>query len=605
MNTLRLLFCFVILICISTSSVIAQGGIDEKLAVQYYQDGQYEKAADLFGKIFKKNPNAYYYNYYIESLFALQDYKTAEKFVNEMIKAFPQDKKYKIELGYVFKLEGEEKKSLKQFENTLKQLGKNREEYISAANAFRNRKLDEYALKVLLKGKKEISDPPFHIELADFYYSQGNYPLMISEYLDLADEKESYLQAIQSKLQLIVTDERNTKISDALKTELLRRVNEFPQKTIYNELLYWYSIQKKEFKIALIQSKSLDNQFNEQGNKVFQLGNILLQNEEYTLAEDAFAYIIKNHPNNISLVHTSTILSLKSRYLKITKSNVNDSLQLQNLKNDYEKALLKFGENETTTELMFDLADLYSFYANKNESAIRLLQKVIDMPRVNAKIKAEAKLKLGDVLLFSGQKWDANILYQQVEKEFKNDPIGFEAKYRTARFYYFVGEMEWSKVQLDVLKAATSKLIANDAMDLSLLITENNDPDSSYTVLKSFASADLLLYQKQYQQALDSLSKIEILYSNHSIIDRLLMRKAKIYSIENDWVNAVKCWENILQKYPFGTQGDNACFELAGYFEQTQKPEKAQEYYQKILVDYPGSLFTVVARKKYRELRGN
>lgn len=596
----------ILLIYFGLQTVFAQTGIDEKLAVQYYQDGQYEKAADLFGKIFKKNPNAYYYNYYIESLFALQDYKTAEKFVSDMIKAFPNDKKYRVELGYVYSLEGDIKKSTKQYENSIKQLSSIRDEYIAVSNAFRNRKLDDYALKTLLKGKKEISEPPLNIELADFYHSQGKYQEMIAEYLDLADSKSDYLSAVQTKLQLIITDERNIKISEALKTELLRRVNEYPQKTIYNELLFWYSIQKKEFKIALIQAKSIDNQFNEQGNKVFQLGDILIQNEEYSLAEDAFNYLLKTYPNNTSLAHTSTILLLKARYLNLTKNKSNlNSEQITVLKSDYLKALQKFGKNETTTELMFDLADLNTFYSQDNESAEKLLQEVIEMPRVNPKIKAEAKLRLGDVLLFSGQNWDANILYQQVEKEFKNDPIGFDAKFRTARFFYFVGEMEWAKVQLDVLKAATSKLIANDAMELSLLISENNDPDSSYTVLKSFAQADLLIYRKQYKQAIDTLNKIESDFPSHSILDKLLFREAEIYMQEGKSDSAVKNWENILTKFPFGTMGDNACFELAKYYEKISKTDKAQEYYQRILVDYPGSLFTVESRKKYRELRGS
>lgn len=581
----------------------SQTEVDEKLAVQFYQDGDYQKAADLFEKIYRKKPNPYYYTYYIESLFALKDFKSAEKFVKEMQRFYPNDQKYLVELGFVYSVDNQEKKAVKQYENSIKQLQSDPQQYIDLANAFRNRNLNDYALKTLLKGKKEIKDPPMNFELAEFYKFTGDYNAMIAEYLSLVEIDEKYLPSIQSKLQLIIADERNEKIAEALRFELLSKVNAHPNKTIYVELLYWFSLQRKEFKIALVQAKALDRQFAESGNRVYQLGIILINNESYALAIDAFTYLMTNYKSNPELYKQSRMYVLNASFKELqNKKNPNIS-EVKRLVNDYYTVLAEYGKSESTVPLMMDLSDLEAFNLQNFDGAIKILEEVLSMGRVNPQTKAAAKLKLGDVLLFSGSRWDANILYQQVEKEFKFDAIGFEAKFKIAKFYYFVGEMEWAKVQLDVLKAATSKLIANDAMELSLLITENIDPDSSYTTLKTFAQSDLFIYQKQYLKALDSLNYLSEEKKSHSLQDHILMRKATVYmALGNDSL-AIFNWKTLIQSLPQSTQADNATIELARYYDSKNQIDLANVYYQKILLEYQGSLFTLEARKRYRELK--
>lgn len=581
----------------------SQTEVDEKLAVQFYQDGDYQKAADLFEKIYRKKPNPYYYTYYVESLFALKDFKSAEKFVKEMQKAYPNDRKYSVELGVVYTADNQEKKAIKQYENSIKQLQNDPQQYLDLANAFRNRNLNDYALKTLLKAKKEIKEPTMNFELAEFYKSIGDYNAMIEEYLSLIESDEKYLPLVQSKLQLIVADERNEKITDALRVELLTRVNKYPNKTIYVELLYWFSLQRKEFKIALVQAKALDRQFAESGNRVYQLGLLLINNENYALAIDAFSYLMANYKSNSELYKQSRMNVLKARFKELQNKNNPSSNEASSLVKDYYSVLADYGKSEITAPLMMDLSEIEAFYQHNFESAIKIIEEILAMGRISAETKATAKLKLGDILLFSGSRWDANILYQQVEKEFKFDAIGFEAKFKIAQFYYFVGEMEWAKVQLDVLKAATSKLIANDAMELSLLITENIDPDSSYTSLQTFAQSDLLIYQKQYLQALDSLNFLSQNRKFSSLQDRVFMRKAKVYiALGNDSL-AVFNWKALIENLPQSTQTDNALIELARYYDKANQIDLAIYYYQKILIDYQGSLFTLEARKRYRELK--
>ena len=118
-----------------------------------------------------------------------------------------------------------------------------------------------------------------------------------------------------------------------------------------------------------------------------------------------------------------------------------------------------------------------------------------------------------------------------MEKDFPNDTIGHLAKFKNAKLSFYIGEFGWAKSQLDVLRAATSKLIANEAMYLYLLIADNEEDiddededdemdaeDTTYNFLfqdenrniplKLFAKADFLIFKNQNDQAVAVLDSI-------------------------------------------------------------------------------------------------
>ena len=190
-----------------------------------------------------------------------------------------------------------------------------------------------------------------------------------------------------------------------------------------------------------------------------------------------------------------------------------------------------------------------------------------------------------------------------MEKAFKNDPIGYEAKFKAAQFFYYVGEMEWAKVQLDVLKGATSKLIANDAMELSLLIAENIDPDSTYTSLSLYAKAELLVLQKKYDDAFLLLDTIDAIFPGYTILPNVEYKRAEIYFELRDYQKAALYYNQTAVKYSYASIADNAMIKLARLYDnQLNDKVKAKEVYEKILLDYPGSLFTIEARKRFQEM---
>jgi hypothetical protein len=437
------------------------------------------------------------------------------------------------------------------------------------------------------------------------YEMNGNYSAMIEEYLDLLEMDQAQLEMVQNRFQNVLNKDLDNKISDMLREALLKRNQRNPDNRDYGEMLLWLSVQQKDFEFALIQARSIDTRFNEGGMLIFSVANLSLANNEYDVAIEAFSNLIKRGQANLYYAESLTG-RLQAKFLKIIEGYNYQAGELNSLQQEYYSALSELGRNARTLVLMKDLAHLEAFYLDELDAAVQLLEEALLIPGAPEKMKADIKLELGDIYLFTGEIWEASLLYSQVEKAFKNDPTGHEAKFRNARLSYFIGEFDWAKAQLDVLKAATSKLIANDAMDLALLISDNIDIDSTYTGLSYYSRADLLIYRGQDSLALLTLDSISMLGLFHSLDDEILYSKAGIYIDKKQYDIADSLLAKIVQVYPDDILADNALFERAELqAEALNNKGLAMELYQKLMLEYPGSLFTTEARKRFRQLRGD
>jgi len=585
---------------------LQQNQENQKLAMQYYENREYEKALELFRDLYNQQPTHFSYTYYLYCLIALKDYTEAEKLIRSKLKNEPGAFRYEVDLGYLFLLMNKVDKANKQFEDIINKMAPGKAAVLEIANAFTSRQQFEYAIKTYLKGRELLRNTePFHMELARTYELTGNYSGMIDAYLDMLEYDPSKLEFVQGRLQNTLSRDIDDKIGDALRAALLTRNQRNPDNRYYAEMLMWFSIQRQDFSFALIQARSLDMRFNEGGMMVFSIGNLSLANGEYSVAIDAFSYILNIGPMHPYYTESLTG-SLRAKYLSVTNAYSNPYKNLVSLKQEYISALDELGKNARTIYLMRDLAHLQAFYLDQLDEALDLLEFAVTIPGAPEKVKAEIKLELGDVYLFSGEVWEASLLYSQVEKVFKSEPIGHEAKFRNARLSYFIGEFDWAKAQLDVLKAATSKLIANDAMQLSLLIGDNLDPDSTYHGLSYFARADLLIYRGKDDLALITLDSIRMLGLYHPLDDNVLYRKAEISIRRQDYQAADSLLARIVSDYPYDILADNALFKRAELrAEAMNDTETAMQLYQQMMLNYPGSLFTTEARKRFRHLRGD
>lgn len=584
---------------------VAQTNTDLQLAQQFYDNKEFDKALDYYEKLYNKVSSEEFYTPYLNCLLELKEFKTAEKVIKKQIKRNPERPDLFIDLGALYERSEDSGKAKNTWELAIKSI-KHDDQVFIVAKAFMAIKQYDYAILTYLRGRKmSENDYPFSFELADVYAIKGDKMAMINEYLDVLESQDSYIQSVQNALQTSFGNEADTRQNELLKGELLKRIAKNPDKTILSELLIWMQIQQKDFEGAFIQAKALDKRKKEDGNRIMNLAKLCTQTESYDVAVKAYQYVISKGTDNFFYANARMEL-LDVSYQKIVLKGNYNLIDLTELEKNYQITVTELGKSANTAPLLKKLAHLQAFYLNKPDDAIALLEEAIALPQLALPIQAECKLELADILLMTGDIWEASLRYSQVEKSFKYDAIGQEAKFRNARISYYTGDFMWAQAQLDVLKGATAKLIANDAMDLSLLISDALAIDTNIAPLMIFSRADLLAFQNKDEQAKTTFDSINTLYPNHALADDILYRKAQIELKHARYTEAAAYYDTIVKNYGDDILGDDALFKLAGLNEnQFKNLDKAKELYQQLLIKYPGSLYVVEARKRFRKLRGD
>jgi len=579
---------------------------EEMLAAQYLQNGEFDKAVILYEELFEKKQDPINYHALLSCYIGLNDYDMAERFIKKLIKQNPGNYRYEVDLGWVYERSGDISKAEKQFRGLINKLPASPNSVIDLSNAFRIRGKVDYQLQTFLKGRSLLKNStPFNIQIAQIYEFQGNYPEMMNEYIDFIDLSESNIDMVQGILQGALQNDPEGGKTEALRQVLLFRTQKNASNTLYVEMLLWLSLQQKDFETALIQAKALDRRLGRDGDLVFSVGSLSLSNQNFDVAIKAFNIIVEKGFDN-PYYTDGRIGLLDANFQKLNALYERDKEAFAKLEEDYHATLEDLGYHSGTIGLVRNLARIKAVYLDKVEESIELLNKAIKLPGATPRMQAECKIELADVYLIQGEVWEAALLYAQVDKAFKEDPLGHEAKFKNARLSFYIGEFEWAKAQLDILKAATSKLIANDAMELSLLIQDHTSYNGEPEALKIFARADMLQVMMLYDKALLTLDSIPAKYPFIDLNANVLFRKAEIALKTGDYKKADECLEALFQKHPSSVLADLSLFKRAEINETLldNKP-LAMELYQKLMVDFPGSLYVTQARIRFRSLRGD
>ncbi len=586
---------------------ICQTSSDEQLAQYYYSNGELSKALPYYNKLYNASASKFNFTRLYECMIAESDYKSAEKLIKGQISNNKDDIDYKIVYGQFFIESGEPEKAKKLYNSMIEGLNASSSSVIILYEAFVAKSEYELALETLKQGRKLLKDTyPLNLQFAALYKLSGDNENMLKEYLDLLDAFPTYLVTIEAALsvQLDFTSEGSTTL-EMLQQSLLERIQKKPEVTVNSELLIWLFIQKKNFGSALVQLQALDKRLKENGRRIMEIGAICVENNDYETARKAFKYLINIGDENPFYYEAENAL-LNTRFLEITTLRNYTQLELEETIIDYQTTLKRVGWKRSSLPLIQELSHIQAFYANEIDSAIANLNTALQLVGLTDMQQAEIKILLADIYVLKGDVWEASLLYMQVNNFWKEEPIGHEAKFKNAKIFYYDGEFDYAQSQLSVLKASTSKLIANDAMNLSILITDNFGLDSNFEAMNWFAKADLCIEQHKYDQAFQYFDSINRIFPDHSLGDEILFRKAKAKQLQGSWTDAISFLEKIIEFYPTDILADDALFQMGDIYEtQLNDTEKASEYYKKILFDYQGSLFAVEARKRFRIIRGD
>ena len=289
----------------------------EQLGVQYYQNKEYDKALATFEELFNQNPSQFNYIYYTNCLIETRDYEKAEKVIKKQGKVNHADPRFRVDMGYIFAMQGDDQKGRKIYEECLKDLQADRSTVYNLANAFMTRREVDFAVRTYVRGRELFKDPNmFALELAYMYESLGNSECMLDEYLKLIRTQPEQLNMVENRLQAWLSLDIYNEKNEAFRTLLLKRTQQNPDDIIYAELLLWYSIQQKDFSLALIQAKALDRRYAETGKRIIDLARLAVSNKDYDVAIDAYNYVIRKNAD-ADLVLSGRIELLNTEFQRI------------------------------------------------------------------------------------------------------------------------------------------------------------------------------------------------------------------------------------------------------------------------------------------------
>ena len=589
------------------------GQAKEFLAQQLFEQKDFEKAILIYEELFETNSqNSVVYNNYLVSLIQLNQHKKALKIIQKSSKKVPNPLPFMIDQCWVLSQMPEENKEFEKLLNfiTLKTT-QNPNMAFQAAQRFKFRNMLNVAIDILQKTEQIYGeDPQISNEIALIYLENGQRFKALERYIDLMVRSNVKYDQLKQIFDVYVTDSADIV---ALQEMLLLKVQQYPTVTSLSEWLKWTFISLQNWEKAYIYTRSLDKRLQEEGERMMELGELCYTNKAFSTASRCYRYIIDKGADNyyyelaLAKWQHLTFIDLQSQdqqQLSIQDS-INLSQSWQTYFQDLRKFIWEFGPSNTTLTNASNLAWIWAQKYQNIDSAASILQSYVEAPYLNKKIVAEAKISLGDLFAESGRTYKSELLYAQVEKAFTEDEMGQLAKFKRAELSFYRGDFDWANMQLDVLKGATTRLISNNAMELSLCITDNLGVDSNFTALEYYGKALLFQRQKINDSALLYLNKITIEFPGHSLGDEVLMRKAQIEKSRKNYERAAQIFDVLIAAYPDDILHDNALFEAAQLHQyQMNKTSKALELYQALIDKHTNSIFIVDARKEYRKLRG-
>lgn len=653
----------VILCALLYSPIFGQDTQEIQIANEYILKGEKEKAIALYEQLAKKNENIpLIHNNYFNLLLDGGRFEQAEDYVEKLIK---RDARltYRMDLGIVYTRSGDIAKADKYFRALIKAQGEDAYKLKSVADYLAARNHVEYSILALQQARQAAGNNLYTLELANLYRISGKRDQMVEEYLNYVTQTPANINYVKNLMQILLSKPEEL---EALEKLLYDKVQQNQNSEVFADLLIWVNLQQKNFYGAFIQARAYDKRFKKDQSKTLEIAQIALNNNDFDNADKAYAFVIKEYAGTANEL-PARLGQIQAHEAKVKRTYPVNRDSVSYLIAQYQNFRTSYPDHPNSFEAHLSQALLYAYYLDHKDSAVSSLNRLIVNPRVSPNLKAKAKIELGDIYLLKEEPWEATLLYSQVEKSQRETPVGYEAKLRNAKLSYFKGEFLLAQEHLDILKQATSREIANDAIDMSMRIKENTVFDPEGSALKEFASIELLVAQNKSDQALDRLKNFTVvrkvkmnreeavrknLWSPDKQLTQQQLEELKkeleknreniANNMFNDfagdsvWVDEIVStdrlgikddvyWleanlrmkrgefelahtllEKILAEFGEDILADDAFF-LQGEIQERylKNKDKAMEIYREFLNKFPGSVFAAEARKRYRTLRGD
>ena len=572
---------------------------NSQLAHNYFQKGEYKKAASLYKQLYIKNDvRRDYFKKLLSSYQLVENFKASTKLLENHHEKYPDQSDILVEIGYNLQLQNKKEEAQPFYKKALLIINKNPYEGAEIGRTFQKNHLLDYALLAYKKAMKLDVNLNFNGYIANIYGEKADIENMFNTYLDMIEKNEEYYETVLRYTGTFITDDSQDKNNILFRKLILKRLQQNPINS-WNKLLSWLYMQQRDYDKALIQEIALHKRSTKRLDRISDVGAVAFDNEDYETTKASFNYILENTQNG------TLILDAQIYLLEADISTAKTSKEYEKVEERFKHLFTTYGDGSSTINLKISYADFLTFKKNNPNKAIAILKKALSDIGSDYQ-RWKVKLKLGDILVYTNRFNEALINFSQIQTNLKNSTLAQTARFKVAQTSYFKGDFKWAVSQLKVLKKSTSQLIANDALELHLLISNNIIGDTTHNALKTYAKADLLAIQNKNQQAIDILHTLLKKFKGREIEDIALFKQAELFTKMDNFESAENNYLKIIELHKDGILADDAYYNLAKLYKNNlNNIEKAKEMFEKVIFEFPSSIHLVDARKQFRKLRGD
>ncbi|MBP9849837.1 MAG: tetratricopeptide repeat protein [Flavobacterium sp.] len=568
---------------------------NEQLAFNYIDAGEYEKAVTILEEVYSKN-KLLHLDKLLYCYQQLEQHDKALKFINEL-KPKNNNPTLLVEEGYIYQLQKKQSEADKKYQEALNEIDKNANFAYNLGSVFEKKVLLDWALKAYEKGQKTNPNLNFDYQIAMIQGQLGNLEVMLNKLLDYGFNTPDGTQMVQNQLTRFLMDDSDGSFAASIRKNLLLRTQK-SQDVYWNQFLSWFFVQQKEYGKAFVQEKAVYNRNPDSFINIVTLSRMAIEEKQYEDANTILTFVLEN-TQNLDLQMQAHHFLLSMDMESVT------SKEYPTIDFKLDELLKKYGISQHSLDLQILSAHFKTFYLNQSKLGIELLQNSLKLP-LNTREQAKVKMELADIMVYDEKFNQAILYYAQVEDNLKNDVLAHEASLKLAKANFYKKDFDWTLQQVKALKQSPSLLIANDAIEIFLLIQDNSAEDSLRVALQSYATADLKLYQNKKEEALQLFLAILQKHKGESIEEGTLFKVGKIYEEKGDFTTALTYYQNLLDHHKDGIYKDEALFYSAEiYRKNILDNEKAKTLYEKVVLEHPDSLYYTESRKQYRTLRGD
>lgn len=579
-----------------------------RLADRYFSAGQFDRAIALFEDLRQELPGSNpVFNRLKDSYLGARRYDDALRLVHDQIERTGPTTTLLAEIGSIHVASGDLEAAARAWQRTIEAAPDNVQTYRVLYMVMASNRLWEAARDMLLEGRERLRQPQlFRSELAELYSRTDQFGGALEEWAALLHDDPSRFSFVRGRMGNLLD---RADAGESFREALDRLIRRDPTRLTLRRLAAWLTSELGDFETGLDHMRAVDRLGRESGESLFAFAEAALQAGALDQAENAFDIILENHPgssNAASALLASALLhETRAQNAGENPTGASGAPNAARAAERYNRFLEEYPNHAATPAAMRRLAELRRDLFRDYDRANELLQEVTSrFPDTQEAV--EARLALGELAILQNDLPRARAAFTQLETQLRIGERAERARLALAQLDFYEGNFDMALSRTSAMQRNTATDVANNAIELRLILSENQGPDTLSIALRHFARAELLQRQRHHEDALETLDALLASHQGHPITPLARFRRAAALRHLERPAEALAVLDALPRDFPDSYLADRALFAAAEVHErELQDTQAAIEGYMHLLSRFPGSLLAPEARARIRRLRGD